>query len=219
MGPSPSECGNLRENDVQWIAEHREIITALTSIGTLLVWVVYLQVFVNSYRRQLRATLLITRGAGDGLDARCFLSNMSAGAVYVASVLVTLETQSQTTVRVVTDIRDGDGRIVEDDGRWTRQGPLGSGERRDLGSFGSLARQALARTSAAGDLSDLPLRSITLQVIGIYGSEDLPVGARRTFALRKRDGSWRIAGQELNTRQIRGRRDRRKLIADLERDL
>lgn len=203
---------------MQWIAEHRDTITTLTSIGTLLVWVVYLQVFVNSYRRQLRATLLITRGAGDGLDARCFLTNMSSGAVYVASVLVTLQTQSQTTVRAVTDIRDGGGRIVEDAGRWTRQGPLANGERLDLGSFGSLAGQALSRTSAAGDPSDLPLRSITIEVIGIYGSEDLPVGARRTFVLHKRDGDWQIAGQELSTRQIRSRRGRRKLVTDLERD-
>lgn len=204
---------------MQWIAENRDIITALTSIGTLLVWVVYLHVFVNSYRRQLRATLLITRGAGDGLDARCFLTNMSAGAIYVASVLVTLQTQSKTTLRVVTDIRDGDGRIVEDAGRGTRQGPLGSGEKQDLGSFGNLVRQALSQTSAAGDLSDLPLRSITVEVIGIYGSEDLPIGARRTFVLRKSGGTWQIAGKELNSRQIRGRRGRRKLIADLERDL
>ena len=71
---------------VQWIAQHSQAISALTSIGTLLVWVIYLQIFVSSYRRQLRATLLITHGAGDGLEARCLLSNMSSGAVHVASV-------------------------------------------------------------------------------------------------------------------------------------
>jgi len=58
---------------MQWIEDHREPITALTGLGALAVWVVYLQVFVSNYRRQLRATLLITRGAGAELDAHCFL--------------------------------------------------------------------------------------------------------------------------------------------------
>lgn len=208
----------MRGAKVQWIGEHREIITALTSIGTLLVWVAYLQIFVNSYRRQLRATLLITRGAGDGLEARCFLSNMSSGAVHVASVLVTLHTPSRTIVRPVTDIRNAQGEITEEGGRWTRQGPLGSGERRDLGSFGSLVRQVLSQTSAAGELPEVSVGKITIQVIGIYGSEDLPVGARRAFVLRHENGRWQVAGEELDTRQVRSRRDRRRLIADLERD-
>lgn len=201
---------------MQWVVQHSQVISALTSVGTLLVWVIYLQIFASSYRRQLRATLLITHGAGDGLDARCLLSNMSSGVVYVASVLVTLQTRSDSIVRAVTDIRAADGQIVQDVGRWTRQGPLDKGETRDLGSFADLVRQAL---SDAGELSQVPLQSITLQVIGIYGSEDLPVGARRTFVLRDRNGDWQIAGKELNTRQIRTRRDRRKLIADLEQDL
>lgn len=208
----------MRSAKVQWIGQHRDIITALTSIGTLLVWVVYLQIFVNGYRRQLRATLLITRGAGDELDARCFLSNMSSGAVHVASVLVTLHTPSRTIVRPVTDIRDPQGEITEEGGRWTRQGPLGSGERRDLGSFGSLVRQVLSQPSAAGEPPDLSVRKITIQVIGIYGSEELPVGARRAFVLYPENGRWQLAGEELNTRQIRSRRERRRLIAELERD-
>jgi len=204
--------------DVQWIAEHSQSITALTSIGTLLVWVVYLQLFVHSYRRQLRATLLITRGAGDDLDARCFLSNMSLGSVHVESVQVTVQAQSGTTVRPVTDIRNAEGEITEEAGRWTRQGPLGSGEARDLGSFRSLMRQALANTAGTGGIFPDQIEAITIQVIGIYGSEDLPVGARRTFILRSDGQTSEILGEEMGTRQIRNRRDRRKLVSDLEKD-
>lgn len=199
-----------------WIAEHPQVISALTSIGTLLVWVIYLQVFVNSYRRQLRATLLITRGAGDELDARCLLSNMSSGAVYVESVVVTLSTASRTIVGPVTDIRDARGEITEQAGRSTRQGPLDGGESRDLGSFASLVRQVLAQTSV--ELSQTELEAITVKVIGIYGSEDLPVGACRTFLLRDEGGRRRMSGEGVRTRQIRTWRERRRLIADLERD-
>lgn len=201
---------------MQWIAAHREIIATLTGVGTLLVWVVYLHVFVSSYRRQSRATLLITHAAGDGLDARCLLSNMSAGPVYVASVLVTLETQSQSAATPVTDIRDAEGAVAEEAGRWTRQGPLNSGETRDLGSFGSLARQALLAIPA--ESPPVSLRSMTVRVVAIYGSEDLPIGASRTFLLTREGGRWRIKGRELSARQIRSRQERRKLIADLERD-
>lgn len=202
---------------MQWIAQNKDIITTLTSIGTLLVWVVYLQVFMSSYRRQLRATLLITRGAGDGLDARCFLSNMSAGAVYVESVMVTVGTASAEAVRHVTDIRDARGQVAEEAGRWTRQGPLDSGESRDLGAFRDLVRQALPPGSTAEE-ADAALRSITVKVICVYGSEDLPVGATRTFLLHGEGESAQLVGRETNTRQIRGRRERRALFADLERD-
>ena len=33
----PLQCGDSREKNMQWIAEHRDTITTLTSIGTLLV--------------------------------------------------------------------------------------------------------------------------------------------------------------------------------------
>ena len=56
---------------MEWIKGHSGIITALSGVGSLLVWIICLQVFVRSYRRQLRATLLTTRGSGVCLDSRC----------------------------------------------------------------------------------------------------------------------------------------------------
>jgi hypothetical protein len=58
--------GSVVRNELQWIEDHCQLITALTGIGTLAVRVIYLQVFISNYRRQIRATLLITRGAGFG---------------------------------------------------------------------------------------------------------------------------------------------------------
>lgn len=205
---------------MQWIVEHRELITAVTGVGTLAVWVVYLQVFVSNYRRQLRATLLITRGAGSGLEARCFLSNMSSGPVHVASVLVRLETSDGPLIRPVTDMRHPEGEIPADPLERTRQGPLGSGETRDLGSFANLIRHAL-RTKSEDSIPDelhTEVRSIMVEIVGHYGSEDLPIGARRLFVVLENAGGSLIRGQELQTMQIRNKRDRRRLVADLERD-
>ncbi|WP_353641458.1 hypothetical protein [Mesorhizobium sp. WSM2239] len=42
-----------------------------------------------------------------------------------------------------------------------------------------------------------------IEVLGIYGSEDIPIGARRRFVVFDGDGRQRIQGQELETTQIR----------------
>jgi hypothetical protein len=205
---------------LQWIEDHRELITALTGIGTLAVWVIYLQLFVSNYRRQLRATLLITRGAGTGLEARCFLSNMSSEPIYVASVLVRMESSDGPLICPVTDMLHLEGETPSDPRQRTRQGPLGSGEIRDLGSFANLMRHALQAQSEEPVPDELHtgIRSIMIEIVGHYGSEDLPVGARRVFVVLEQAGGLLIRGQELQTEQIRNRRERKSLVADLERD-
>jgi hypothetical protein len=205
---------------LQWITENRELITALTGLGTLLVWVIYLQIFISNYRRQVRATLLVARGPGEGLEARCFLSNMSSGPVYVHSVLVKIETPAKTVICPVTDMLDLEGELPADSRLRTRQGPLASGETRDIGSFGNLIRHARLTASKDSDrgIGRTTVRSIMIEVLGIYGSEDLPIGARRRFVVLVDDSRPRIQGQELETTQIRRRWERRRLIADLERD-
>lgn len=205
---------------LQWVAQHREVITALTGLGTLIVWVIYLQVFVSNYRRQLRATLLITRGAGDGLEARCFLSNMSSGPVYVQSVLVTLGTAKKTFVFPVTDMLELERETPAIPQERTRQGPLASGEIRDIGSFGNLIAHALRGTQTPSNegIAPMAVQLVTIEVVGTYGSEDLPVGARRRFLVVEENGRFRIQGKHLQTQQIRGRRERRRLLADLARD-
>ena len=205
---------------LQWIARHQELLTAITGIGTLLVWLVYLQVFISSYRRQIRATLLITRGAGDGLEARCFLSNMSSGPVYVQSVLMTVEQPDGVLVCPVTDMLDLEGELPAAPHLRTRQGSLGSGATRDIGSFHDLMQHALRAGAKENDAAVDPssVRSILLEVVGIYGSEDLPIGARRMFVVSNANGRLIIQGQELGTSQVRSRRARKKLVADLERD-
>lgn len=195
---------------LRWISSHGQLISALTGVGMLLVWVVYLQVFISSYRRQLRATLLIARGVGDGLEARCFLSNMSSGPVYVQSVIITLETAEGTLIRPATDIQDGEGSPIER----TRQGPLQPGGIRDIGSFRSLICHAF---EAADDQAEI-VRAMVIEILGVYGSEDLPVGARRRFVLTKTQGRIRLQGDTIETQQIRKRRERRRLISELRRD-
>lgn len=205
---------------MQWMLEYSELISTLTGVGTLLVWVIYLQVFVSNYRRQLRATLLITRGAGYGLDASCFLSNMSSGPVFVQSVLITLETADETLVCPATDIQEKDGEAPSDARLRTRQGPIGSGEIRDIGSFSRLMRRALRGRvgSRNTDILERKVRAMIVEIVGVYGSEDLPIGARRRFVLVEDAETIRIEGEYLQTQQIRRKQERKRLISDLKRD-
>lgn len=198
---------------LQWLLDHGQAVSAMTGLGTLAVWVVYLQVFVNSYRRQLRATLLITRGAGSDLDANCFLSNMSSGPLYVQSVLVTLETRAGSTTGAATDLRWDDCQRLKPTER-TRQGPLGQGEMRSIGSFKELMLQTLSGEEERLD----SVEAVTIDVIIIYGSENLPAGARRRFIIDRNDDGPSVHGETLVTTQIRKRRQRKRLIKDALRD-
>lgn len=211
---APAAPNVSRSLALQWIAEHSALITALTSVGTLLVWVIYLQVFVSSYRRQLGATLLITRGPGEGLGARCFVTNMSAGPVYVLSVVVTLDTQGTTVVRPATEMRDGETEATSRPLERTRQGPLLPAAIRDIGSFQHL--MAAAMGEAKVPVADV--QAVTITVVGVHGAEDLPIGASRRFLLSTEGQRYRVHGATVDTEQIRKRRDRRKLLADLQRD-
>lgn len=208
----------FEEDALQWISDHSQLITALTGVGTLLVWVIYLQVFVSSYRRQLRATLLITRGPGEGLAARCFVTNMSAGPVYVQSVMVTLEAPQRTLVMPATEIHDAerDAHALQR----TRQGPLQPAQIRDIGSFDHLIAPALREIGDRVEAREAleALEGVTITVVGAYGSEDLPIGARRRFALAMSGDKVQLHGATIETEQIRKRRERRTLLGDLRRD-
>lgn len=203
-----------KEGALDWLLRYDKLISALTSIGTLIVWIVYLQIFVSSYRRQLHATMLITRGAHEGEATRCLVSNMSAAPIYVQSVLVTLETDGGSIVSPATDIGE-----IRDDSRESsladsRQGPLEPGQVKDIGSFENLMTHGLRQK----DLSFSDVRTVLIEVVAAYASEDLPIGARRRFVVTGAAGTVRLRGDTIQTTQIRKRRQRRQLLQDLERD-
>jgi hypothetical protein len=104
----------------------------------------------------------------------------------------------------------------------TRQGPLASGELKDVGTFGNLIRHVL-HCNDMGDrgVDDEQLRrldSVQIELLGVYASEDLPVGARRTFDASAGSGGIELKGKTPFTTQLRSRCDRKQLAAVLEHD-
>jgi hypothetical protein len=202
-----------------WIAENHQVISALANIAMLFVWIAYLQVFVSSYRRQKRSNILINRGAGSGPEARCLISNMSAEAIYIESVIATVVTPEGRLSRPVTELSGGRSDLDLK----TRQGPLQAGDFIDIGSFQSLLEPVLRLgtglrgTSASDDLETVV--AFEIKVIAVHGSEDMLTGATRRFELTRRQDQWLVRGHSVGTHQIRSRRERGRLHDDVEPDL
>ncbi len=200
------------------------IVSAAASLGTLCIWAVYLQIFVGGHRRQVKPMLVINHGEGRALDAHCLVTNMSREPVHIQSVVAKVTTESQTHSAYITDAEDI-RRSGLDTGwqRMTRQGPLQPGTMTDMGTFDCIIEYAEANAIEAGEhlaenLSAVA-QSIEITILGIYGSEDLLIGATRKFDLTKSDGGSAIRASEALTRQITRRRERKKLLKELNEQL
>lgn len=199
-----------------WIADNHQIISVLVNIAMLLVWIAYLQVFVSSYRRQKRSNILINRGAGAGLEARCLISNMSAEAIYIESLIATVATSDGHWSYPVTELLEGRSDLDLK----TRQGPVQSGQVVDIGAFKTLIEPGLHKFAGLQGAEHLAIvTAFELKVIAVHGSEDLLTGAIRRFDLIRKQDQLLLKGHVVGTYQIRSRKEREQLRADVEADL
>lgn len=217
---------------MDWISQHHDSLTALTSIGTLLIWLIYAQLLYKGYRRQRRPRLIINRGKRKDINALCIISNMSAEPVFIEYIVAELETSRGSIVMDVTDFeRDYDGESNGDEQRKrdeipervrdnTRQGPLQPGDYLHIGTFQNIvrrmARQAKIEMQGFRPAGDLEFERLTIQLIGIYGPEDLPIGAERSFTLQASGDQCDLAPKSWDTKHENSRRQRYRLRAKLE---
>lgn len=201
----------------QWIVEHSSFLNALSGIGMLCVWIVYLNVFLSGVHRDLRSNILISRGSGEDLEARCLVSNMSARSIYIASVLVTIEADGHSFRGAVTEHTNVEGELPRKLLDRTRQGPLQAAEMRDIGSFRELVDHVWCSNPAHLRESLSGLDFVVVELVCIYTSEDIPVGARRRF--RFSDGEHPVLrGVSPHTEQIRSKSSRKRLAASRRND-
>ncbi len=196
-----------------WLQQNSSVLSVIVNLGLLGVWAFYLNLFVRGYRRERRCKILISLGGQQDLAARCLVTNMSAEPVYVENVTATISTDEEQWSCSISEYgwSSDDDPPVRPEYR-TRQGPLLSGQWRDIGSITDVlerARDMLGETRPAG-VDDRPLE-VELMVIAIYGSEDLPVGARRRFSVISDGAGWRVSPSSGDTEQIRSKRARRQL--------
>ena len=203
-----------------WLNSNSAVLNLFLSLGTLLVWLFYLQLFFYGFKRRRRCKILINMGGHDSLSARCLICNMSEEPVYVMSLLAAVTTPAGTWRQPVTEYEFGDNAPPpEEPGQASRQGPLRGGDCRDVGSFAQLverARHAHGDWAPADSLGrDSRPTEIKLVLVAIYGSEDLPVAAERCFRLVDDDGTQRLKPRTVETQQIRSRSARRQLYRRL----
>ena len=202
-----------------WISSNYQVLNVLINTAMLGVWLVYLQIFLMNYLRKRRPKLLIGMGAGFDFDARCLISNMSDDAVYVADIVASLSDAKGKWKGDVTEVRNlPDEASARDPKQTTKQGPLRAGAYMDAGSFKSFVEQVLPKAERGAALSACDGCTLELTVLAVYAAEDLPIAARRRFSLTMANGDVRVRAGEIDTEQIRTRRQRKRLQERLKQD-
>ncbi len=199
----------------EWIGEHSNTLNVLLSAAMLVVWLFYLQGFLQGFRRERRPKILINRGGGSSLRAHCLLSNMSAEAIYIHSLVAKLNSSDEEIFAAVTDLVGGsDDETTFSLREATLQGPVAAGDFLDAGTFESILRRAGWTAPAEGTNTVANVQPIVLEliVLATYRSEDLIVGASRRFAIETGGSGWMIKPRAVATQQIRSRRQRRALL-------
>lgn len=199
---------------MSWISEHSGAIQALFSGLTALIWVVYLHALLTNYARQRRPEILITYGAGRGLEARCFVTNLGLEPIYLMDAILEVASDTGTCRASVSDREEG-GETLADPAQATNQGPLGSGGYRNIGTFKSLLERARQQDPGLPEVDDI--RSIAITIVAATAARSSLSGAERKFVLTHGAGNGtRLDAASLTTRQIRSARDRRRLRQELE---
>ncbi|MEH6772728.1 MAG: hypothetical protein V7668_02260 [Cereibacter changlensis] len=201
---------------MNWISEHSGAIQAVFSGLTALIWIVYLHALLTNYARQRRPEILITYGAGRGLEASCFVTNLGLEPIYLLDAIVEVATGFGTCRASVTDREEG-GEALADPAQATNQGPLGSGGYRNIGTFKSLLERARQQDPALPQVAEV--RSIAITIVAATAARSSLSGAERKFVLTHGCGNVRLNGASLTTRQIRKARDRRRLHLELQAGL
>ncbi|WP_313146765.1 hypothetical protein [Stenotrophomonas sp.] len=191
------------------------LLTAVMTCVTALIWVVYLNFFLRSYRRQQRPSILITSGAGRHLDAHCFVTNLGLEPVYLLDVVIDLIEPDGKVVRAVIPERTehwSKAAPSEDDDirRATNVGPLSSGGERDLGRFRTLIDRA--GTENPDIKTGNAFTSLEITVVIVTASQAELCGASRCYRIEYGDdGAPKLKARTIKAAQLQGYFARRNL--------
>lgn len=223
----------------QWIVDHKEVLSVIASIGSVIIWLVYAQLLYLGFRRQRQPRLIINRGRNKDIDALCLISNMSAESIFIAYIIAELETTEGSITMDVTDFEqqydesDESGEdqddslnqsfaksLQQDAKDNTRQGPIKPGEFFHIGTFSDLIHRLARDEGICMDghkpQGDLEFTRLTLRLIGIYGPEDMPIGAERSFDLKHGPLNYALTPVSWDTKRLASLRQRRKLRRTVE---
>lgn len=200
-----------------WIEAHSSALQVLTGAITVLIWIVYLQLFLMSYLRQRRPEILIGIGAGVGFETRCFVANLGHEPIYVMDMTLTLCSDGHEESAFITDRSEMSRKDLTDPRGATNQGPLKSGDYYDIGSFQDLVGRAERALDRAIDRDSI--ETLQVMVIANTAASASIVAAYRVFRLTGTADDRRIGSTHVETTQIHSFLTRRRLKRSLQRQL
>lgn len=203
---------------MEWLNANAQAISAVASICTLFVWVFYAQLLYNGYARQRRPRVIINRGRGTGVDAICLISNMSSEAIYVQHLVAVLHTQKRSYSLDVVEYQQHRSELQtgepQEASYRTHQGPLASGDYLNIQSFGDIVNQVKEYWEIDDSLLQKQNIQLEIRVIAIYGSEDMPTGASRTFYLdMNASPNHQLIPASVDTDRLNSRGQRKRVLA------
>ncbi|MBV0912344.1 hypothetical protein [Anianabacter salinae] len=201
----------------EWISDHSATLQLGSSLVMTAVWVTYLQLLVRSFGRQRRTMILINRGAGVGLNSRCFVSNLGFEPIYVLDLLVTLNlTDGSEHKTFITDRSEQRAEDFRTPAEATNQGPLNSGDFRDIGSFREVLDRANQSLDPVVDPGDIDC--VDICVIATAASSRGIVAAHRAYSVSfEVEGEGELLPETVTATQMRTKWSRRKIRAPLRR--
>ena len=198
----------------QFIAANSEVISTVVNIVLTGVWLIYLNLFFISLRRQKSQMILISRGAGTGPEARLFISNMGAEPIYISALIADCHCGDDTTTAFITQNDHISAEQLSTPGAATNEGPLGSGDYMDAGSFESLMTRIERHSDHAVKAANV--ERVTLTVVASTGYSALVSAASATYRVLKADGAVIFHPEHVSTIQHKGRSARRRIRRRLE---
>lgn len=198
---------------LQWIQANSAVLSVAMNAAMLLVWIIYLQVFHNSYRRSNRAVIHIDMAAGRGEDARCIVANMGADTVFILGVKVDLDCDGGRREALVADRLEADAPLGGDFRERSSKGPLCGGEALDIGSFTNIVDRATRQMP--GEVTASACRSVEITVVVAAQQAHRLMGGHKRFDVTHGDGEVRFSSSDVLTRQISGWWRRRQLTRQI----
>lgn len=194
-----------------------EYLTPVSSALTVVIWIIYLQLFFWQYRRNSRPYLVFHHAHNDNPDALCMLVNMGEKAVHVQCVQAVLclrngEQRSMT----ITDFNriNPDNELIQ---QKIRQGPVSAGGYLLLGTFREIMLgSGTDEKNTNWSIDDV--EELELRVAVIHGPSKFPVGARRSFTVSSQP-HLRLFPTNIHTEQLIRRHDQSVVRGWIEAEL
>lgn len=198
---------------MEWLVDNQEVVSTAIQIVTAMVWLVYLQLMLQNFRRDRRSKLLLTRVAGGNERGHLMLGNMGAEPIFVKALLADLEVDGRTYHSIASDT-GGFTPFPEIEPGRSIKGPLETAQYRDLGRISDLVGAALEFSEIPEDAERL--ETVAFSVLAESSRDKTLIAGRLCFDVYHVGPHQRYLPHTLSTVQLRSFSKRRALASRLK---